>query len=106
MSLGLSLLDTRARLLPLDATIEQAYDPYAFVRNAFLARREYLIWDGNPPERPIDEELLEEDPGDVPGDMPDDVAPPADEPHAATDEATGVDTGPPGESGGGSAVEQ
>ena len=115
VSLGLSLLDTRARLLPLDATIEQAYDPYAFVRNAFLARREYLIWDGNPPERPIDEELLEEDPGD----MPDDVATGADESPAATDDATGAgespaatddaagaDPGPPGGSGGGSAVEQ
>ena len=101
VSLGLSLLDTRARLLPLDATIEQAYDPYAFVRNAFLARREYLIWDGSPPERPLDEELLEEDPGA----MPDDAAP-ADESPAAAPEPRAVDPGAPGEPGGGSAAEQ
>ena len=110
VSLGLSLLDTRARLLPLDATIAQAYDPYAFVRNAFLARREYLIWDGNPPERPVDEEFLEEDPGE----MTDDAATGAGESPAAGADASpspapeprGADPAPPGESGSGSAAEQ
>ena len=110
VSLGLSLLDTRARLLPLDATIAQAYDPYAFVRNAFLARREYLIWDGNPPERPVDEEFLEEDPGE----MTDDAATDAGESPAAGADASpspapeprGADPAPPGESGSGSAAEQ
>ena len=111
VSLGLSAINTRARLLPLDDAISQAYDPYIFVRNAFLARREYLIWDGNPPERPVDEELLDEDPGDVPGDLPDGVAPAADESppatdDAATDDAASADPGPPGGSAGGSAVEQ
>ena len=110
VSLGLSLLDTRARLLPLDATIAQAYDPYAFVRNAFLARREYLIWDGNPPERPVDEEFLEEDPGE----MTDDAATGAGESPATGADASpspapeprGADPAPPGESGSGSAAEQ
>lgn len=68
VSLGLSVVNTRAGLLPLDDTISKAYDPYAFVRNAYLQRREYLIYDGDPPERPVDEELLEEDDGDVPDD--------------------------------------
>lgn len=108
VSLGLSALDTRARLLPLDATIAQAYDPYAFVRNAFLARREYLIWDGNPPERPVDEEFLEEDPGE----MTDDAATGAGESPATGADASpspeprGADPAPPGESGSGSAAEQ
>ncbi len=102
VSLGLSLLDTRARLLPLDATIAQAYDPYAFVRNAFLARREYLIWDGNPPERPVDEEFLEEDPGE----MTDDAATGADASPSPAPEPRGADPAPPGESGSGSAAEQ
>jgi phospholipid-binding lipoprotein MlaA len=49
-SLGLSLIDTRARFLPLDKTLQQTYDPYAFVRNAYLQRRQYAVYDGNPPE--------------------------------------------------------
>jgi phospholipid-binding lipoprotein MlaA len=61
-SLGLSLLDTRARLLPLDKTLDDAYDRYAFIRNAFLQRRQYLVYDGNPPEDPIEEDP-EADPG-------------------------------------------
>jgi phospholipid-binding lipoprotein MlaA len=61
-SLGLSLLDTRARLLPLDKTLDDAYDRYAFIRNAFLQRRQYLVYDGNPPEEPIEDDP-EADPG-------------------------------------------
>jgi len=49
-SLGLSLVDKRAQFLPLDKTLEQTYDPYAFVRNAYLQRRQYAVHDGNPPE--------------------------------------------------------
>ena len=50
LSLGLSLVDKRAQFLPLDKTLEQTYDPYAFVRNAYLQRRQYAVYDGNPPE--------------------------------------------------------
>jgi len=56
----LDAIETRARLLPLDAQLEKVFDEYAFVRSAFLQRRQYLIYDGNPPEQPIDEELLED----------------------------------------------
>jgi phospholipid-binding lipoprotein MlaA len=56
-SLGLSVVDTRARLLPLDETLDGVYDKYAFIRNGFLQRRQYLIHDGNPPEEPLDEEF-------------------------------------------------
>jgi phospholipid-binding lipoprotein MlaA len=59
-SLGLSLVDTRARLLPLDETLDGVYDKYAFIRNGYLQRRQFLIYDGNPPEEPIDEELLDD----------------------------------------------
>jgi phospholipid-binding lipoprotein MlaA len=61
-SLALSLLDTRAGLLPLDKTLADAYDPYAFVRTAFLQRRQYQVYDGNPPEEPIEDDP-EADPG-------------------------------------------
>ena len=36
-------IDVRASLLPLEPTIQQAYDPYAFIRDAFLARRAYQV---------------------------------------------------------------
>jgi phospholipid-binding lipoprotein MlaA len=62
-SLGLSLIDTRAQLLPLDQTLKQTFDPYAFVRNAYLQRRQYAVYDGNPPEDQLsgdDEDWAEE----------------------------------------------
>jgi phospholipid-binding lipoprotein MlaA len=55
--------DRRASLLPLDETLQNVYDPYAFVRDAFLERRAYLVSDGKVTESPL------EDPGaDVPTD--------------------------------------
>jgi phospholipid-binding lipoprotein MlaA len=66
---GLYLVDARAGLLPLDETIQQAFDPYAFVRDAYLSRRAYLVSDG---KGSADEPLV--DPGDPDSDKP---APPA-----------------------------
>jgi phospholipid-binding lipoprotein MlaA len=48
-SLALSLVDTRAGLLPYDRLVQEAYDPYTFVRDAFLQRRLYAVFDGNIP---------------------------------------------------------
>jgi phospholipid-binding lipoprotein MlaA len=67
VSLGLSFVDTRARLLPLDQTLEGVFDKYGFVRNAYLQRRQYLIYDGNPPEEPLDEQFPD-DPASDEGD--------------------------------------
>ena len=39
-------IDVRASLLPLQSTIDQAFDPYAVIRDAYLARRAYLASDG------------------------------------------------------------
>ncbi len=39
---GLNLLDARYRLLGLDATLDSAYDPYLFLKNAYLQRRDFL----------------------------------------------------------------
>ncbi len=47
---GLYLLtpfNNRVELLAADTTLRNAYDPYAFVRNAYVARRNYLVHDGN-----------------------------------------------------------
>src|SRR5258708_37594113 len=40
----------RAGVLDMDTLIDSAFDPYAFVRNAWLQRREYQIHDGKMPE--------------------------------------------------------
>jgi phospholipid-binding lipoprotein MlaA len=55
---GLYLLDTRQGLLYLDDTLKNVYDPYAFIRDAYLQRRAYLISDGKGSEEPL------EDPGE------------------------------------------
>jgi hypothetical protein len=49
-----ALVDERAALLPLDDTIQHAFDPYAFVRDAYLARRAYQITGKSPDEQLID----------------------------------------------------
>lgn len=60
---GLRLVDTRAGLLNASRVLEQAaLDPYAFVRDAYLQRRENLVHDGNPPDEWDEEEALEEEP--------------------------------------------
>jgi phospholipid-binding lipoprotein MlaA len=48
-------VDTRASLLGATRIIDSAsLDSYAFMRDAFLQRREYLIYDGNPPQEAFD----------------------------------------------------
>ncbi|QKK03095.1 MAG: VacJ family lipoprotein [Pseudomonadota bacterium] len=41
-----NILHVRATLLPLDREIEQALDPYLFVRDSYLQRRSHQISDG------------------------------------------------------------
>ena len=56
-------IDIRASLLSLDETLKNVYDPYAFIRDAYLQRRAYQVSDGkSAPEEPLI------DPGE---DMPD-----------------------------------
>jgi len=50
-------VDKRAGLLDTDELIDKAYDPYAFLRNAWLQRREYQVRDGDVPP---DEERKED----------------------------------------------
>jgi phospholipid-binding lipoprotein MlaA len=70
------VVDIRAGLLDLDAQLNQAFDRYAFVRNAWLARREYKVTDGNVEEPALDEEaMLNEAPEPAPDAAP--VTPPA-----------------------------
>lgn len=41
-----NFIDRRASLLSLDNTLKNVYDPYAFIRDAYLQRRAYMISDG------------------------------------------------------------
>ena len=50
-------LELRASLLDLDPTLDNAYDPYAFVRSAWVQRREYKVRDGE-----VDEDAADLDP--------------------------------------------
>ncbi|MCP4273166.1 MAG: VacJ family lipoprotein, partial [Gammaproteobacteria bacterium] len=43
-------LDLRYRLLAIDSQLEDAFDEYSFVRDAYLMRTQYQVYDGNPPE--------------------------------------------------------
>ena len=55
----LDLISLRADLLSLEPDIEASSDPYAFIRDAYLQRRQFLIYDGDPPA-PDYESLLED----------------------------------------------
>jgi phospholipid-binding lipoprotein MlaA len=55
-------VDQRSRLLPLDATIQSAYDPYAFIRNAYLQNRDFKVRGEQAPseEEQQEQKLMEE----------------------------------------------
>jgi phospholipid-binding lipoprotein MlaA len=53
----LQFVDTRARYLDAGRLIDEiALDRYSFLRDAYLARRRSLVYDGDPPETPEPEE--------------------------------------------------
>lgn len=54
--LGLDVLNTRQDLFPLEGHLEEALDEYAFVRDAYLQRRQFLIHDGAPPQPALEED--------------------------------------------------
>lgn len=55
-------LDRRARLLDGDVVLDRTGDKYAFVRSAYLQRREYLVRDGDVPVDEPSPDELEPDP--------------------------------------------
>jgi phospholipid-binding lipoprotein MlaA len=55
---GVRLLNVRASLLNAsDLLSDAALDKYSFVRNAYLQRRQYLLYDGNPPPPTYEDDL-------------------------------------------------
>ena len=62
ITLTVKYVDIRAGLLKASNIIDETVpDRYSFVRDAWLLRRQFLIYDGNPPEEFSDEELFEDD---------------------------------------------
>ncbi len=57
--LVVDLITLRAELLPFQAELDAASDPYVLIRDVWLQNREYRIYDGDPPELDYDA-LLEE----------------------------------------------
>lgn len=62
-AIGLRAIDIRLSLLKVDSAVNQAtIDKYAFVRDAYLQSRQYLVYDGNPPrQKPALEPASQED---------------------------------------------
>ena len=59
------LVDLRARYLPLEELLEDSYDEYVTIREAYLQNRRFQIYDGNPPE---DEDFYDDFYGELPED--------------------------------------
>lgn len=57
---GVELIDYRALLLPVDGALDDALDPYIFLREAYRERRLNLVHDGSPPNTGVDLEGLED----------------------------------------------
>ncbi len=82
---GISLVNRRAELLPFDASFDSAYDRYAFIRDAWLQRREYQVRDGEvSPDIPPEELEVPEDPAETDNAAPTGDAPDADAPPEGT----------------------
>jgi phospholipid-binding lipoprotein MlaA len=71
------LIDKRASLLPLDETLQNVYDPYAFIRDAYLQRRAYLVSDGKSNDEPLVDPEADNPDADKPAPVPQDTSAPS-----------------------------
>ena len=53
-------LDAREQLMAQEKLLNDSFDPYSFVRNAYFQRQDFKQYDGNPPQAEIDDEALEQ----------------------------------------------
>ena len=54
---GLRLIDVRQRLFAAEALIKESPDRYVTIRESYLQRRQFLIYDGDPP---VDDDFYDE----------------------------------------------
>lgn len=60
-ALALNIVDKRAGLLALEPAMERVFDKYAFLRDAYLQRRQFVVYDGEPPEEDWEEDSFDEE---------------------------------------------
>ena len=95
MLYAVRLLDRRTELLATDETLQQAFDPYAVVRNAYVKRREYLVRDGNLPEETYDDPATDVPPAAAsPAPQAQPAEPPAGQPPPEAPKAPEGEPGP------------
>jgi len=62
VNLTIKYIDMRAGLIKASNILDDTVpDKYAFVRDAWTLRREFLIYDGNPPEEFTEDELFDDE---------------------------------------------
>jgi len=66
----LEKIDTRSRLLDTDQLIAKAYDPYAFLRNAYLQNRQFKVRGGTSHNEEEEEQKMLEESGVEPSAQP------------------------------------
>lgn len=72
----LDVVHSRSELLALDPTLQRTFDPYAFMRDAWVQQREFVIFDGDPPPEVLEEDFDDEElPADEPTEGPGTVVP-------------------------------
>lgn len=57
---GLKSLYTRAEAIDQERLLDNALDPYTFVKDAYFQHMDYKVYDGNVPSNQSDDELLDE----------------------------------------------
>ena len=57
----LSAVQSRQALFEAEQALSGAYDRYGVMRDAWLQRREYMIYDGNPPAPDVEDDVDEEE---------------------------------------------
>lgn len=53
--IALRVIEARRQLLSADSAVDQAPDPYVFVREAYMQNRRYKVHDGKPPLEDLDD---------------------------------------------------
>lgn len=59
-------VDARAGILDLDSTLDNAFDPYTFMRDAWIQHRRFQLYNGNPPPQFPDYDLPPDAGSDIP----------------------------------------
>ncbi|MEW9573490.1 VacJ family lipoprotein [Rhodanobacter sp. Si-c] len=65
----LYVISMRSQLIDAEGFLQTAYDPYAFLRDAYRQRRLYMLYDGNPPAEVIEKMQGVDQPGFDPDEL-------------------------------------